>query len=263
MNDRLHHFERTAHDPQSPAAFLRALTLARREGEGALLALLARAQGVDLDGLPPALQDELYAHAAALPAFWVALLAGPQERRRREQLFARVLGLGVTHADGAAFREAPSPAHGEPDTLAWTPPGMSHTLVLLRHLKRGHWCGYATIVEPRVDISDLFPDGISDLFPDGPWAHDVHGGVTFNRTLGAVDIRPTRAAYLAERGVTAETRAVGFDCAHWSDAAPLDAAAPSGSTWRRAEGLRYRTAAFALNEAYQLARLLDGLPRSD
>jgi len=89
----------------------------------------------------------------------------------------------------------PGPWQSEPDEKEWTHAGFR---CRIRRGPMGHWCGYIG-VESGHPLYGRNDDTIWDMYRP-----KVHGGLTWSNTFHGED----------------STWWIGFDCAHYGDAAP-------------------------------------------
>lgn len=100
------------------------------------------------------------------------------------------------------------PWTNEPDRVEWRTSTGLHAIAL-RQPRRGHWCGYVGVAPGHpwhgVDLSS---------YPSGVEHPEVHGGITYSDAcVGAV-------CHVPAPGEPEHLWWVGFDCAHYGDAAP-------------------------------------------
>lgn len=146
----------------------------------------------------------------------------------------------------------PGPWSDEPDKAQWIDHTTDLDCLAVRN-RRGAWCGYVG-VPPRHPLHGVDYQAAEER---DRW-FDVHGGLTYSDFCqeGAED--GPGICHVPAPGRPAKVWWFGFDCAHYMDATPHDAA---DSLLGHAEMRKvYRTLDYVRGEVANLARQLAEVP---
>lgn len=154
---------------------------------------------------------------------------------------------------------------GEPDKQQWTDGTTGFPCLVVRHPRKGNWCGYVGVSEKHPAYGLAFSDGQEGriLEPQElPTTQDVinsivvHGGLSFAGNCSKNADERTGICHVSEPGQPDTVWWFGFDCGWMTDKLPAyEARNPDD----REPGAEYRTLPFVTEECRKLALQLEKL----